>query len=130
MHSYLNPSRIQESQAATEEVDREIKLLEEEVAQQKPYRALNLIENTSLKQGILSLLRRMPPEMLAMISVYYHADNAVNWPRSSSLESPWTLGRICSYWRPVYMPFPRIWSKIHLDLSSIVNLTYQKLWIA
>jgi F-box-like len=111
---------IRLSKQSLDEVDQELERLKASVVELQRHRA-QLEESLAHKQGILSSLRRLPPEILEEIFLQYHVGGSVSWPRSSQDHSPWTLGRVCSFWRSVYLSLPVLWSTFRFDLSGIVN---------
>lgn len=80
-------------------------LLEEERASVSNYRARNI--------GIISPLRRMPPEVVCEIFSWTlpSADVALQSPFSLN-SSPWLLTHISSRWRAISLSSPSLWSHI------------------
>ncbi|KAJ7154219.1 hypothetical protein C8R46DRAFT_1227825 [Mycena filopes] len=86
-----------------------------------------------LCKGVLSLIRRMPPEILAEIFAYFtpvldvdrfdvlqaHVPTAQDpfYPRA---EIPWYLGHICRSWRAVALSMRSLWSTFDLQPRSSV----------
>ncbi|KAJ7222859.1 hypothetical protein B0H12DRAFT_1241005 [Mycena haematopus] len=88
-------------------------------------------QNASLRQTtqfcrcILSPLRRIPPEILALIFLFSTPpmSEARNVPWYESLYcSPWTLGRVSRRWRAVALTSPALWSSIIHERPRIGDL--------
>lgn len=111
---------IRSSKQSLVEVDQELERLKASIADLEHHR-FHLQESLAHKQGILSPLRHLPPEILEEIFLQYHVGASVSWPRLLDGHSPWTLGRVCSFWRSVYLALPGLWSTFHFDLSGIAD---------
>ncbi|KAJ7769165.1 hypothetical protein DFH07DRAFT_880567 [Mycena maculata] len=74
-----------------------------------------------LNKGILSPLRRMPPEILCEIFAYTlpvpSADAAVCAPLNLS-ASPWVLTHISSRWRTMALSIPSLWSQLVINYQE------------
>ncbi|KAH6904607.1 hypothetical protein BKA70DRAFT_1295843 [Coprinopsis sp. MPI-PUGE-AT-0042] len=91
---------IRQSKRSLSEVDEELQKLKAQVADLECRRS-RLEEGLAHKQGILSSLRRLPPEILEEIFLNI---------------TPAPL-----FWRSIYLSLPRLWSTFHFDLSGVVN---------
>ncbi|KAJ7483357.1 hypothetical protein FB451DRAFT_1169955 [Mycena latifolia] len=90
-----------------------LKELEEERAAVLSLRAQN--------SGVLSPLRRMPPEILAEIFSWTLPSITEALERGFDVRSsPWVLGQTSSFWRAVALSTPSLWSLIAIDYSASV----------
>ncbi|KAJ7467779.1 hypothetical protein B0H11DRAFT_1664285, partial [Mycena galericulata] len=87
----------------------QLELLEKERASLFSYHMQN--------KGIVSPLRRMPPEVLGEIFSWTLPSPVETWSCSRFDESPWVLTHICSRWRAISIALPSLWSQviIHYD---------------
>ncbi|KAF9045146.1 hypothetical protein BJ165DRAFT_1475643 [Panaeolus papilionaceus] len=79
-----------------------------------------LAGEVKLYQAALSPVRRLPLELLEEIFLVAAEGESMTWPRrpqDPGYDMPWKLGRICSYWRAVFLSLPRLWSVINIDLT-------------
>ncbi|EAU87160.2 hypothetical protein CC1G_05849 [Coprinopsis cinerea okayama7 len=112
---------IQHSKASLSNLDTEIERLRASL-QALEFRRLTLQEDIAQHEASLSPLRRLPPEILSEIFLYAQGDATVSWPRvdtTGASDIPWKFGRVCSYWRTVFMSLPKLWSRINIDLSTV-----------
>ncbi|KAJ7160958.1 hypothetical protein C8R46DRAFT_356856 [Mycena filopes] len=72
------------------------------VALLREQRVLRLAVNQFL--GLMSLVRRLPPEILGEIFLYLTPVVCKNY------QTPWYLGQICHYWRRVALSLRPLWS--------------------
>ncbi|KAJ7483363.1 hypothetical protein FB451DRAFT_1555352 [Mycena latifolia] len=71
--------------------------------------------------GILSPLRRMPPEILAEIFSWTLPSITEALERGFDVRSsPWVLGQTSSFWRAVALSTPSLWSLIAIDYSASI----------
>ncbi|KAJ6580725.1 hypothetical protein B0H19DRAFT_928456, partial [Mycena capillaripes] len=86
-----------------------LKQLEEERISLSTYRARN--------QAILSVLRRIPPEVLGEIFSWSLPTSAssIGRPRFHRTDSPWSLTQISGRWRAVAVSNPFLWSFIAIQ---------------
>ncbi|KAJ7602684.1 hypothetical protein DFH06DRAFT_1023556, partial [Mycena polygramma] len=91
-------------------LDQEIARLQEERASLTSYRTRN--------RGILSPLRKMPPEVLGEIFLLAVPTEKAPWPRRVT-DSPWYLTHVSSHWRAVAVSIPALWSFFHVHCVGI-----------
>ncbi|KAF9457611.1 hypothetical protein BDZ94DRAFT_1115650, partial [Collybia nuda] len=62
-------------------------------------------------QGSISALKRIPPEVLAEIFIYFIPEDYpyITIPNINLYCYPWFLGRVCSRWRQIMWETPRLW---------------------
>ncbi|KAJ7262701.1 hypothetical protein B0H12DRAFT_1180863, partial [Mycena haematopus] len=66
-------------------------------------------------EGTLSLLRRMPTELLSLIFVF--ASRSTYWERQN--PAPWTASQVCRRWRAIALSQPSFWASIDLDFINM-----------
>ncbi|KAF8122643.1 hypothetical protein K438DRAFT_1483234, partial [Mycena galopus ATCC 62051] len=73
-----------------------------------------LLSYCNKNRGIISPLRRMPPELLQEIFSWTVplAQDSRNGAQTSITESPWNLSHVCKLWREVSIGTPSLWSLI------------------
>ncbi|KAJ7237971.1 hypothetical protein C8J57DRAFT_1193807, partial [Mycena rebaudengoi] len=101
-------SGIRSSDVALAEIDKQILKLKSQRKSTSTLRAA--------MQAVLSLVRRLPPEILAEIFLLCR-NNDLRWRRYSVLDprqAPLVLGQICSHWRVVSQNTSRLWDQIHI----------------
>ncbi|KAJ7498230.1 hypothetical protein B0H11DRAFT_1999113, partial [Mycena galericulata] len=69
-------------------------------------------------KGIVSPLRRMPPEVLGEIFSWTLPLPVETWSCSRLDESPWVLTHICSRWRAISLATPSLWSQVIIDYDQ------------
>ncbi|KAF7345523.1 ABC protein [Mycena venus] len=106
-------------------IDDEISKLQKRVKQLKEKRALVSSYRTQ-NNGILSPLRRMPPEVLGEIFLWTLPTSTEKLERSKFYlaDSPWVLTHICSRWRAISVSIPSLWSLIIIDYCAQPHPTY------
>ncbi|KAJ7622670.1 hypothetical protein DFH06DRAFT_954856, partial [Mycena polygramma] len=60
-------------------------------------------------KGVMSPIRRLPPEIVGEILLYFAPSFACG-SIMSRVETPWHLGQICRYWRTVALSLRSLWS--------------------
>ncbi|KAJ7603809.1 hypothetical protein FB45DRAFT_671821, partial [Roridomyces roridus] len=98
-------------------VEDEIALLEERLEVLLRERTV-LSEYRTKNVGILSPLRRVPPEILGQIfSWSLPTDEQVKSPeyRPNPKDSPWVLTWVSSRWRAIAVSTHSLWSLIYVD---------------
>lgn len=99
----------------------DIALVDEEIS-----KARAVVENLLAKRkaletyrkahtGIISALRRIPPEILSHIFMFF-IPSPPSKPHDSN--APVLLEQICIWWRDVAWSTPQLWSSIHLELTT------------
>jgi len=77
----------------------------------------SLEEEIRTHEGTLSLLRRMPPELLSLTFVF--ASRSTRFDRRD--PAPWTVSQVCRRWRAIVLSQPSFWASIDLDFGRIVD---------
>ncbi|KAJ7154244.1 hypothetical protein C8R46DRAFT_447634 [Mycena filopes] len=96
------------------DVESTLKALEaRRVALLREKRMLRLVQDQCL--GLMSPIRRLPPEILGEIFLYFTPVLCADLRRSSRFdprpsEVPWYLGQVCQYWRRVAVSLRPLWS--------------------
>ncbi|PPQ69269.1 hypothetical protein CVT24_000075 [Panaeolus cyanescens] len=128
LHSSFIPSPIDEQNirgkvdslnARISTVDQDIEDLRRQLKSLESARQV-LSNEANLYQGVLSAVRRLPPELVQEIFLVAAEGESMTWPRrpqDPGYSMPWKLGRICSYWRTVFLSLPKLWSVINIDLT-------------
>ncbi|KAJ7457215.1 hypothetical protein B0H11DRAFT_1925153 [Mycena galericulata] len=109
--------RLSKTDAHLAYLDAEISRLWARVARLERERAL-LSEHRAQNKGIISPLRRMPPEVLCEIFAWTlpHPQTAAR--RGPTVyDSPWMLTQICSRWRAIAVATPSLWSLVAISYS-------------
>lgn len=120
------PTEAQHLRASIAEQESEIANLERAKAvlsaQQDRLRA-----SIRTKTNILSPIRRLPPEILSLIFLYWHDVGGV-YGRSAG--TPFLLSHVSSHWRKIVFSTPRLWASFtvsyrgkQLDDNSLKDLT-------
>ncbi|OAX43879.1 hypothetical protein K503DRAFT_765488 [Rhizopogon vinicolor AM-OR11-026] len=78
-------------------------------------------ENTRRARSLLTLARRLPPELLARI---FEMSAESGWTRA-----PIATSQVCSAWRKA-AAFPRVWSHLFLDLRSGNSTEKVEFWLS
>ncbi|KAJ8077788.1 hypothetical protein PM082_002222 [Marasmius tenuissimus] len=84
--------------------------------------------------SLRSPIRRMPSEILRLIFAFATEwctfgvrDKAQNEPNSDRLESaPFRLERVCVRWREIVIGYPKLWSRIAVDLSRMSGIRLRR----
>ncbi|KAJ6595071.1 hypothetical protein DFH09DRAFT_887300, partial [Mycena vulgaris] len=73
---------------------------------------------TSLK-GVLSPIRRIPPEILAEIFLNCRQNSRASefYSITDPSEAPLLLGRVCSSWRVIAHGTPRLWDALYFHTN-------------
>lgn len=71
-----------------------------------------LTKYVSAHRGLLSPVRRLPPEVLQ--EIFLHCLPTEHNAIRSVAEPPLLLGRICSAWRRIALSTPQLWSTLHI----------------
>ncbi|KAJ7498222.1 hypothetical protein B0H11DRAFT_834860 [Mycena galericulata] len=66
-------------------------------------------------KGIVSPLRRMPPEVLGEIFSWTLLSVEEAWSCDRFKKSPWVLTHICSRWRSISLATPSLWSQVIIN---------------
>lgn len=77
------------------------------------------------RKAVLSVVRRLPPEILGHIFIH-----TVAFPSRSAEEEEvkWTLGRVCKVWRACALAFPGLWSFITIrDYPTLARSNLSRL---
>ncbi|KAF7342652.1 hypothetical protein MSAN_02022200 [Mycena sanguinolenta] len=105
---------VNETNVRLASLDKEISGLKDHLRKLEKKRQ-TLSDYKAQHMGILSPLRRMPPEILGEI---------FSWPQQSTFavfrpkeNCPWILTHVCSRWRAVALSLPSLWSLITIDFS-------------
>ncbi|KAF7341010.1 hypothetical protein MSAN_02086500 [Mycena sanguinolenta] len=96
------------------------------------------IEAIRRGRAILSVIRRLPSDILAEIFAYTVPDLVLRHRRVTD-TSPWVYGRVCSRWRTLSTSLPTLWSHIEpylpvpllmtqLDLAKGCGLTIRLIY--
>ena len=72
-------------------------------------------------QALLSPIRRLPLDIMEKIFLFCLPTQRN--PAMSTLEAPLKLGRICSSWRSFAYSSPRLWSRIHISLLHLGEIS-------
>ncbi|KAJ7654664.1 hypothetical protein DFH06DRAFT_518744 [Mycena polygramma] len=103
-------SALSKTNARLAFLDQEIARLQEERASLTSYRTRN--------RGILSPLRKMPPEVLG--EIFLLAVPTMKARRKVCVtDSPWYLTHVSGHWRAVAVSIPALWSFIHVHCVGI-----------
>ncbi|KAJ7312512.1 hypothetical protein DFH08DRAFT_943647 [Mycena albidolilacea] len=111
-------SVISKADAPLAYLDKEILKVQEKLRQMEDERAA-LSSYWRRNRGILSPLRRMPPELLREIFSWALPSNAeaLDVGRFDIGQAPWLLTQISSRWRAIALSTPSLWSRIAIDYS-------------
>ncbi|KAF7345517.1 F-box domain-containing protein [Mycena venus] len=106
-------SVIAKTEARLQCIDDEISKLQEKLDQLEKERA-SLTGYRTQNNGILSPLRRFPPEVLGEIFSRTLPSLDDEWDRGrfSTEHSPWLLTHINSRWRTIALSTPSLWSQV------------------
>ncbi|KAJ6457243.1 hypothetical protein C8R45DRAFT_1033020 [Mycena sanguinolenta] len=80
------------------------------------------IEAIRRGRAILSVIRRLPSDILAEIFAYTVPDLVLRHRRVTD-TSPWVYGRVCSRWRTLSTSLPTLWSHIEPYLPLPLLMT-------
>jgi hypothetical protein len=69
---------------------------------------------TNLHTALVAPIRRLPPEVLSEIFLYYNDENNVPYIRLN--KAPLLLGGMCSRWRTIALSTPRLWNSFALTI--------------
>lgn len=73
--------------------------------------------------GLDAPVRRLPAEILQEVFLHYlpiwDEEHAMQPSKRALLQTPITLASVCVTWRSTALSFPKLWSKIRLDVSSL-----------
>ncbi|KAJ7607943.1 hypothetical protein FB45DRAFT_1067681, partial [Roridomyces roridus] len=107
--------RLTEAQARLGALDPRIEALVVELTRLADERE-NLLERIHQYKGVLSPIRRMPPELLGDIfaSVSYKRTISSEYDETTVEQPPWFLGHICRSWRETALGFSSLWSSFHI----------------
>ena len=89
------------------------KIMEQEVILQKlKAQCKDLRDNINAHRAIISLIRRLPDDILREIFVYCLPPNRT--AGMCATEPPLLLAHVCGRWRRVAMSTPRLWSSLRI----------------
>ncbi|KAJ7780105.1 hypothetical protein DFH07DRAFT_1055785 [Mycena maculata] len=105
-------------QAVISKTDMRLTCLDDEISrfQDRPklasYRAQNI--------GIISPLRRMPPEVLGEIFSWtsLSVTEALDYGGFSIKKGPWLVTHVSSHWRTIALSTPSLWSLVAIDYDT------------
>ncbi|KAJ7748334.1 hypothetical protein B0H16DRAFT_1725520 [Mycena metata] len=104
--------------------DKSISRLRAQLTQLEEER-VSIATDLSRNMGIISPLRRMPPEIILEIFGWTLPSEQETVKHSTinatMQDSPWSLGRICSRWRTVALASQCLWSFIGIDCNVLVE---------
>ncbi|KAF9456585.1 hypothetical protein BDZ94DRAFT_1241424 [Collybia nuda] len=66
----------------------------------------------------ISAIRRIPPEILGRIFIYYLGGTIFLPSNTATNFNPWKLGHVSSYWRKVLWSTPEVWKSINIRSNS------------
>ncbi|KAJ6523481.1 hypothetical protein DFH09DRAFT_1047178, partial [Mycena vulgaris] len=68
-------------------------------------------------RGVISPIRRFPPELLAEIFDYCREASLIcgSCTTLNPMEAPIVLSHVCSFWRAVSLSTPKLWDTVHID---------------
>ncbi|KAJ7291403.1 hypothetical protein C8J57DRAFT_1705014 [Mycena rebaudengoi] len=70
-------------------------------------------------QSVISVARRIPPEILGEIFLLTLPSQEVAWHKTSCVNSsPWLVGHICSRWRKIALTLPELWTTVSINILS------------
>ncbi|KAJ7218715.1 hypothetical protein C8J57DRAFT_273803 [Mycena rebaudengoi] len=70
-------------------------------------------------QSVISVARRIPPEILGEIFLLTLPSQETMWHTTSCVDSsPWLVGRICSRWRKIALDLPELWTTVSIHKLS------------
>ncbi|KAL0957001.1 hypothetical protein HGRIS_003102 [Hohenbuehelia grisea] len=108
---------------------KDIAVLDEEIHQATLYLERLRISRDGLKQHVqrcrrvLSPIRRLPPELLSEIFIYCNInEHRVNTDLLDVRKCPWTLGRVCGFWRAVANSTSQLWCEIRVVLGYLPKI--------
>ncbi|KAJ7118658.1 hypothetical protein C8R43DRAFT_934005 [Mycena crocata] len=107
-------SRLKQSITTKTGLDPESSLLRDQLLKWEGERAL-LSDYHAQNKGIISPLRRMPPELLGEIFLLTLPARVQDSSLSTVEDSPWVLAQVCSGWRQVAISTPALWSRVAID---------------
>ncbi|KAJ7607956.1 hypothetical protein FB45DRAFT_392307 [Roridomyces roridus] len=107
--------RLTEAQARLGVLDARIEALVLALTQLAEERE-NLSERVHQYKGVLSPIRRIPPELIGDIfaSVSYKRTISSAYDETTVEQPPWILAHICRSWRDIALGFSSLWSSFHM----------------
>ncbi|KAJ7320892.1 hypothetical protein DFH08DRAFT_819139 [Mycena albidolilacea] len=109
-------SLISDADAHLARIDNKISKIQETLKQLEEERS-SLLNYRVRNEGIISPLRRMPPEVLGEI-FWWTLPSISEAQKSEIADSPWTLTYVSSRWRAVSLSNPSLWSQIVIDYDT------------
>lgn len=123
---YLNKKKATEAGHALQDLRTQV--LESEQRRRMLQHALRLadLEQNVLKDqlarctSLISPVRRLPPEILRQIFLYF--TDSASGPLVESINqafyAPWILGQVCSFWRSIVRSYPDLWGAVCIDMQA------------
>ncbi|KAF9263499.1 hypothetical protein L218DRAFT_864658 [Marasmius fiardii PR-910] len=110
---------IREEQLAVESIEAQIESLMQEIRRLR-FKQLGHREKIGLYQGTISLVRRIPREILASI---FHFCVKDGWTRF-----PLTASHVCRHWRAASL-MPSVWSHLYVEANHIDPYVRASFWL-
>ncbi|KAF7366444.1 F-box domain-containing protein [Mycena sanguinolenta] len=82
------------------------------IVQQLQIRGRELLEYLTLKRSQVSLIRRLPPELLQMIFLFAIPQKRDLSPSLATNTDAVRLAHVCSYWRSIALDTSKLWTTI------------------
>ncbi|KAG1847998.1 hypothetical protein C8R48DRAFT_641813, partial [Suillus tomentosus] len=98
--------------SALEAVMDSVRNLYQQVVEKKE----KIMQSTNLHKGLLSVLWRLPTEVLSQIFNHCLPETKL-WP-PSNLRAPMLLTRICQRWREVAVGTPDLWCRLYMEADD------------
>lgn len=74
-------------------------------------------------EGAISVMRRLPTEILSLIFSFVPTNQNLLDHRTTS-GGPWSISTVCSRWRSIALAQPSLWTDICLDFASVLDLHF------
>ncbi|CAA7262161.1 unnamed protein product [Cyclocybe aegerita] len=116
-------TEVEELKNILRDPDTQLRALDEQIVQKEldglRKRRIALLESTRNHRTLLSLIRRIPQELLQDIFLACLPEDRN--PSMSTDEAPMLLTRVSSYWRQVALTTPQLWAKIYILIPSVAD---------
>jgi len=112
----LDPFHTPSSEPTTTALHQTLSTLQQDIARLEASLRLLRKQERATQQRLSaakpSPIHTLPPELV--LCIFGHVVEGVRWP---VVQGDLALGQVCSYWRNLFIGFPRLWSKVDLELG-------------